>query len=295
MQTVLVTGASGFVGSRFVQRWRNHCHLLLPAHSELDVSDETSVQAFFQRHQPDVVLHLAALSNTWYCEQHPEESRRVNVEGTHRLAQSAAACGAKFVFFSSDQIYNGNLESGLLNEEVAVSPENHYGRHKLEAECLVAEVAPDAVSLRATWMYDANLPGCTGHRNFATNFEKAVNERQPLAFAVREYRGITWLREVVDFLPLTFLLPGGVYNYGAENLWNTYETACRFFSMMGTGLAVDEMVLADERRFEDHVRNISISNEKIKKASQGKICFSDTLTGLKKYWETHEAGLKYNV
>lgn len=287
MQKVLVTGSSGFVGSRFVQRWKNHYHLLLPTHSEMDITDESSVLKYFQDHQPDVVLHLAALSNTWYCEQHPEESRRVNVEGTFRLAQAAVDCGAKFLFFSSDQIYNGNRESGLLSEEVSVSPENHYGRHKLEAEKLVASVASDAVSLRATWMYDADLPGKPVHKNFVTNFANAVKERQPLTFAVREYRGITWLREVIEFLPLTFQLPGGVYNYGAENIWNTYETACRYFLMMETGLPVSEMVLADEKRFEEHVRNISISNDKIRKASQGKICFSDTLFGLQKYWEAH--------
>ena len=104
MQKILVTGASGFVGSRFVERWRNEYALLTPSHAELDITDTASVDSYFAAHSPQLIVHLAALSNTWYCEQHPDESFRVNVEGVCNLASAAARNGAKLVFFSSDQV-----------------------------------------------------------------------------------------------------------------------------------------------------------------------------------------------
>lgn len=287
MTTILVTGASGFVGRRFVKRWGNDYHLLLPSHSELDISSEASVSAYFHAHRPDVVLHLAALSNTGYCELHPDESFEVNVLGTQRLAENAAKCAAKFIFFSSDQIYNGNWEEGPLSEDMAVAPENHYGKHKLEAEQRMMQANAEAVALRATWMYDANSPEFPPHGNFVTNFARAIAERTPLRFATREYRGITWVEEVVENLPHTFALPGGIYNYGAENHLNTYQTACSYFSMLACGLSQSDIVQADNERFPEHIRNISISGQKILQASAGAIRFNDTLKGFKRFLEVH--------
>lgn len=287
MQTILVTGASGFVGSRFLRRWAGEYAILAPTHAELDITDRAQVESYFAYHTPQVVLHLAALANTGYCEQHPDESYKVNVLGTENLVRAAAARGIKFVFFSSDQIYNGNCKSGLLKEDVEVNPENCYGRHKLLAEKLIFQYAPDAVALRATWMYDDNVEGLPQHAaNFVLIFRNALREGKTVLFPVREYRGITWVKEVIEFLPRTFSLPGGVYNYGAQNLLNTYETACCYFEMLQRGERCDDVVIADADRFPEHERNISISNEKIFTASNGAIFFSDTLDGLRIFAES---------
>ena len=64
MKKILITGASGFVGSRVVARWRNEYKILAPTHAELDITDRESVNSYFLQHSPDVVVHLAALSNT---------------------------------------------------------------------------------------------------------------------------------------------------------------------------------------------------------------------------------------
>ena len=144
MKKILVTGASGFVGSRFVARWRNEYTILAPSHAELDITDAGSVNNYFMYNSPDVVVHLAAISNTAYCEQHPDESYRVNVEGAVNVALASERWGAKLIFFSSDQVYNGTALDGLLPEEVALAPENVYGRHKLLAEQKVAVVPGNA-------------------------------------------------------------------------------------------------------------------------------------------------------
>ena len=284
MKKILITGASGFVGSRVVARWRNEYAVLAPSHAELDITDRESVNSYFMLNSPDVVVHLAALSNTGYCEQNPDDSYRVNVEGAANIARAAALCRAKMIFFSSDQVYNGNLESGLLSEDVIVAPENIYGRHKLEAEERVLYFNPNTVVLRASWMYDREREGMPSHANFVLNIAKAIKERTPIVFPVREYRGITWVREVVEFLPATFALQGGVYNYGAPNTMDTYETACCYCEML-VGLQSGPLLQPDYERYPAHERNLSMSQDKIFRASGGAICFSDTLAGLRIFAE----------
>ena len=107
---------------------------------------------------------------------------------------------------------------------------------------------------------------------------EAMANRSTLCFATREYRGITWVDEVVRNMPYTLELPGGVYNFGAENSLNTYETALAYLEMMHYDHP--EILIADTQRFAAHIRNLSISMNKAHEASGGKISFSNTLEGL---------------
>lgn len=169
---LLIIGSSGFLGSRLAHYYKEKYDLLLPSHSELNISHEEAVKTYMEEHRPEAVIHCAALSNTWYCEQHPEDSHKVNVQGTVRLAKACKLTGAKLVFMSSDQVYNGTPTSGPLKEEDVCQPVNVYGRHKLEAEQRTLRNLPDSVGLRLTWMYDLPDSCLKQNSNLLANLQR---------------------------------------------------------------------------------------------------------------------------
>ena len=292
IRKILITGASGFVGSRMAEALSGEYELITPSHRELDLISAEDVERFIEETLPDAILHTAAISDTGYCEEHPDESYLANVVSVENLARAARKRNIKFVWFSSDQVYTGNLEPGLLPENAPVHPENHYGRHKLLAEQRALEICPDSVALRATWMYDSEKPGMKTHRNFVLNFQEAIKNGTPLRFATREFRGITWIEDVVKNIPFTFELPGGVYNYGAENDLNSFDTAVEYAKILiekyDLDLSPDDLVIADPERFPLHIRNLSISMQKAYDSSGGKIIFRSTLEGLADFLQSNQ-------
>ena len=178
----------------------------------------------------DAVIHTAAISDISACEKDPEASFRANVLLPEHLAR---ACGSrKLVCFSSDQVYSGSEEPGPYAEGME-KPANTYAAHKLEMEKRVLDLCPDAVLLRAEWMYD--WPG--KRPNYFYNILRAEGS---VAFSSMQYRGVTWLREVAEAMPAVLKLPGGVYNFGAETDQSMFEITREFVAFLGRPLAVTD-------------------------------------------------------
>ena len=233
MKRVLVTGAGGFVGARIMAQLGGRLELIAAPAGALRSAGPEEVERLVEAAAPDAILHTAAISDTGYCEQHPEESRQANVELPVQLARAARRAGAKLVAFSSDQVYTGLEGPGPFDETVPLRPANVYGRHKREAEERVLEELDSAVLLRATWMYDLPGGGLPIRPNLPLNLLAAAKEGRRLAFSAADARGVTWVRQAVEHLLPTLDWPGGVYNFGCESDGDMYATALAFCRLLG--------------------------------------------------------------
>jgi dTDP-4-dehydrorhamnose reductase len=142
---ILVTGANGFVGHKIMELLPN----VVASPSLRNVTEE-EVKRIVEEQDIDVIIHTAAISDIGACIAHPEDSYIANVQLPVYLAK--AAKNRKLIVFSSDQVYSGSDEEGPYSEDM-VKPDNIYAVHKLEMEQRVLDIAPDAVMLRAEWMY----------------------------------------------------------------------------------------------------------------------------------------------
>ena len=195
-----VTGSRGLVGQALMRAFPD----MQRAPSLRDWSED-GVKRWLEAADAEAVIHTAAISDVGQCERDPEASLRANVLLPLCLARN---CGErKLVLFSSDQVYTGTEREGPYLEGDA-RPANTYARHKLEMEERVLEACPHAVILRAQWMYDMPAQRRT--------YMQLVLENEGEIRMGRQFRGLTWLRELAEHMPETLSLPGGVYNFGSE-------------------------------------------------------------------------------
>lgn len=222
---ILVTGTTGFVGSKIMQLCDN-----VVACPSLREASEEDIRRIVEEKDVQAIIHTAAISDIGLCQADPEASYRANVQIPIYLAK--AAKGRKLVCFSSDQVYGGVEDEGPYNEDM-VKPNNVYAEHKLEMEQRVLDIAPTAVMLRAEWMYDYYLKK-------SNYFMNVLNAKDSVAFSSRQYRGITYVKEVAENMGKVLTLPGGAYNFGSETTKSMYEITKEFLSVIGNDILVED-------------------------------------------------------
>jgi len=301
IQRILVTGGTGFLGSRICQYFSAHAgsQVLSPTHTQLDITDQENVRNYFMENQPDILIHCAAISDVGKCDEDVEKSYAINVTGVENLAKACGVNKTRMIFCSSDQVYfsknqreekeGGKNQNETITdresmpmphkESESVQPCNTYGRQKLEAEEKALTICSDAVCLRLSWMYDTKKVMEQEHGNFYANVNATLARGEICRFPVHDLRGITYTGAVIENLPKVFQLPGGVYNYGAENALCTYELVKRLFEKKGIPTSSVE---PNEQAFLENPRNISMDISKIRKYG---IEFHNTLENLIQNWQ----------
>jgi len=155
----LITGATGFLGANLGAHLRHYTTTVSVTRSgaspaifhEAVTGDLENPRALAERikdARPSVVVHAAALASHEACESDPERAMRVNADATGVLAQAAEDIGARFVFISTDAVFDGNR--GRYMESDPPNPTSVYGRTKLKGEQRAAN-ATDALIVRTNF------------------------------------------------------------------------------------------------------------------------------------------------
>lgn len=125
-------------------------------------------------------------------------------------------------------------------------------------------------------MYDLPNSSMKLNSNILVNIQKAFNEGNPIKVATHEYRGVTYVWEVVKNIEKAISLPGGIYNFGSGNTLNSYELYLKAANLMGIK-DPHNLILPDEERFCKEPRNLTMDCSRIE--AHG-IYFCDSVEGI---------------
>ena len=243
---ILVTGASGFVGTALCRELLARGHTVRAAVRRL-VPPSAVPPRLQQILVPDIgaefdrsalvdgvatVVHLAAIAHRSSLDD--AELRRVNCDAAIRLAEAAAGSVRRFVFLSSVKVHGEDSGSGTYAEDDALDPRDSYGRSKLEAERALTDTAArcgvELVIVRPPLVYG---PGVKA------NFLRLlgwIDSGLPLPFAsVHNRRSLVYVGNLVDAIARLAEHPAarGPFLVGDDESVSTPELVSRIASVLG--------------------------------------------------------------
>lgn len=143
---ILITGASGLLGRSLMSNLAPLANSpgdligtaytrITPSLQKLDLTDEPAVRRAFAKCSPDLIVHSAAERRPDVVDGNPDAAERLNVGATALLAELAAAHGARFIYLSTDYVFDGKAPP--YTADATPAPLNAYGRMKLAGEGVV--------------------------------------------------------------------------------------------------------------------------------------------------------------
>ena len=159
---VLVTGVAGQLGHDVMQELaKREIPAVGPDLKEgipLDITDEKAVHQVLQKEKPTVIIHCAAWTAVDLAEE--EQNKKtvyaVNVTGTENLAKEAAVLGARFVYISTDYVFNGEGTTPWKPDCTEYAPLNYYGQTKWQGEQMVKQYLSSYFIVRIAWVFGLN-------------------------------------------------------------------------------------------------------------------------------------------
>ncbi len=167
METILITGGAGFIGSHvvrlFVEKYPNIKIVNLdkltyagnlanltdvenkPNYEfvKADICDAAAIQEIFKKYNPSGIIHLAAESHVDRSIANPMEFINTNIIGTVTLLNAARTiwgenlAGKRFYHVSTDEVYGSLGETGFFVETTSYDPRSPYSASKASSDMLV--------------------------------------------------------------------------------------------------------------------------------------------------------------
>ncbi len=230
---ILVTGAKGQLGSDVCLELERRGHEVIGADRDtFDIADEAAVHAYMERVRPQAVIHCAAYTAVDGAESEEELCRSVNVLGTKYLAEAAAKVGAKFLYISTDYVFDGE-KRGAYSPDDEISPRSVYGRTKAEGEAQVMAALDRFFIVRISWAFGRN------GKNFVKTMLRLAEIKKELNVVCDQIGSPTYTPDLAVLLADMIVTEKyGVYHATNEGTCSWYEFACEIFRLAGKEVQV---------------------------------------------------------
>ena len=243
MQTVLVTGANGFIGNYLIESLANNYKVVATSrgncrfsfshdnlvYQSLDFTNQEDISKVFSNFQPSVVIHSGAISKPDDCELNQDLAYRINVTGTQLLINEAKKCKAFFIFISTDFVFDGL--KGMYTEDDETSPVNYYGKTKLLAEEAVKNYTGDWAIVRTVLVY--GHPG-SGRQNLLTTVASSIQKGEEIKIFNDQVRTPTYVEDIAKAVGVIIHNRKlGLYHISGSDILTPYQMAVSVAEYLG--------------------------------------------------------------
>jgi dTDP-4-dehydrorhamnose reductase len=230
MNRILVTGANGQLGSELSNLADLYEYeFFFTDVSELDISNEVSVNEFLNSKEIDTIINCAAYTAVDKAESETELADLINHQAVNFLAKAIKSRNGRIVHISTDYVFSGTHFSPYPTD-FHTEPQNVYGKTKLAGEQALLKVCPDnSIIIRTSWVYS----------EFGSNFVKTMlrlgQERDQLNVIDDQVGSPTYARDlakcILDIIPNLRHSGVEIQHYRNEGVCSWYDFAKAIMEM----------------------------------------------------------------
>ncbi|MFK7909138.1 MAG: NAD(P)-dependent oxidoreductase [Akkermansiaceae bacterium] len=218
MTRVLLTGATGRLGSAFLSLWssRGDFSVIALSRDDADLSKPEQLEDILHSYDFEVLVNPAAMSGLEECLDKPDDANAINAQSPEVMAKVCSEKNARFIHFSTDYVFSGE-EPDRKSESGGTAPVNEYGKTKLLGEQKILDQYPGALIARVSWLFGPTPADRPCH--FDQVLERAISG-DPQQYIHDKYSMPTFTHDVVRW---TEALLKNKESQGVYHLCNTGE------------------------------------------------------------------------
>jgi dTDP-4-dehydrorhamnose reductase len=255
---ILVTGHSGQLGYDVVKEGlRRGLDLYGVGSKELDITDKDSVNKYMNNLKPDAIIHCAAYTAVDKAEDDKENCWNVNVEGTKYLSLAAKNLNAKFMYISTDYVFDGNGAEPFTEMDTP-NPIGHYGHTKFEGEKFVQNLLEFWFIIRISWVFGIN------GNNFIKTMLRLADNNNELQVVNDQVGSPTYTGDLARLLiDMIQTEKFGIYHATNTNFCNWAEFAKEIFRLAGKKAEVNGITTNEYPTRARRPKNSRLSTQKL--------------------------------
>ena len=308
MQKLLLTGANGFVGQHLISILPDYQIIGVVHNSDLQDSENVKYESgnildrgfledLVKKHQPDNIIHLAAIAATWT--QDPENIFKINLLGTLNLylavekLKKESGFDPKIIYVSSAEAYGRTTSPERITEENLLFPLNYYGASKVAADRLSYQMSQTA-KLRITIIRPFNHTGPGQMKGFfvpdmasqIVEIENDSTKNELMAGNLESIRDISDVRDIVEGYKCvleTDIAPGEAFNLCSGQGTKMQDILDKLISMAKKEIKI----IQDPKRMRPSEVPITVGdNSKFRELTgwEPKVPLDQTLEDTLNYW-----------
>jgi len=190
---ILITGSGGRLGAALTREYASRFEVSGFNHTELDLSDLTTLRETISPLDFDILINAAAFTNVDLAEKEKDQAFRVNAEAPRLLAEICRDKGARLIHVSTDYVFDGDKLEPYTEEDEA-RPISAYGASKLAGEQAVLDAGGNHLVARVSWVFGPDRP------SFVDQMIARAKDHEEIAAVSDKWSTPTYTRDIAEML-----------------------------------------------------------------------------------------------